>query len=938
MFKYKIRTLLLFLFVLNVTAICASDKLWLHEISSYIDSLAKAKQAPPGNVVRWYQSVDSLLDCSPIESSENAKLIFLFGKTAYELGDNAYAFSFFKKYLQLADDEDLFTEETAYTHYYIGVLYQWYADYNYALISYSNALEYSKYVIHQEEFKGDVNKSIGNLYFHWLKYDKAISFYRNSLELYKSINDSLRISKSLNNMGRIFGEQGKYTKALNLLKASLDIKMKYSDFPGIFNSYINMGHIYQKLGNYDEVHEHYDFALSLASRLKNRVMLAEVMNYKGDLSFHKGLLDLAKNQYAMSLEYADSSDSKRWLLEGHEALSAVLEEQQDFENALLHFKQYELLKDSVFDEETRILIQFYKFETENLNKQWEITDKENTVNVRKIWILGVIGAFLFVLTFVYFLWRHNKLVTRKSKKIVKINQELDLRVKERTRVLEMTQYAIDMATDPFFVIMASGEIAYCNEASLFLLGYNREDLKQLKFFDIVKGFSQSLWETYWNDIQQTGSRTIELVFVGQSDDQITMEVALNYRAFQEQRRMYVFCRNIEERKNQERELRKAKEEAERSDQLKSAFLANMSHEIRTPLNAIVGFSGLLAAKQIAPHKRDRILEIIKANSEDLITLINDIIDFSMIEADQMTTDKKLYYIQPLLEELIDVFKSRNVERQNKDVDIRLNMPANARFYALYTDKIRLRQVLNNLINNALKFTDKGFVELGFTLITVGGRKMIRMYVKDTGIGISEEEQKYIFERFRKLDVKEQKAQRGTGLGLSISKRLAGMLDGNLHVTSSVGKGSIFYLDMPYQFMESKFIGERSVKELQVPMLSGITILVVEDELSSFLLLEAMLAETQATLVYAANGKIALDLLGSEKKIDVVFLDIYLSGENGLVLAQNIKKTYPQLPVIAQTAYSFSDNEKAARDNNCDGFIRKPISKTELYETLIELFK
>ena len=113
---------------------------------------------------------------------------------------------------------------------------------------------------------------------------------------------------------------------------------------------------------------------------------------------------------------------------------------------------------------------------------------------------------------------------------------------------------------------------------------------------------------------------------------------------------------------------------------------------------------------------------------------------------------------------------------------------------------------------------------------------------------------------------------------------------------------------------------------------------VEDELSSFLLLEAMLAETQATLVYAANGKIALDLLGSEKKIDVVFLDIYLSGENGLVLAQNIKKTYPQLPVIAQTAYSFSDNEKAARDNNCDGFIRKPISKTELYETLIELFK
>jgi len=235
------------------------------------------------------------------------------------------------------------------------------------------------------------------------------------------------------------------------------------------------------------------------------------------------------------------------------------------------------------------------------------------------------------------------------------------------------------------------------------------------------------------------------------------------------------------------ELLKAKEKAEESDRLKSSFLANMSHEIRTPLNAIVGFSRIITETSTTEEERIGYSSIISDSSDSLLMLVNDILDFSSIEANQLVINKTVFYINELFDNLYSSFL---LSRKNKDVNIVLN--CSDKSVKVYTDKLRLRQILVNLLQNAFKFTKEGFVELGYY---IESDSMV-MYVKDTGSGISKTEQKHIFDRFRKSNKQNDKVFRGIGLGLTISKRLGELLDGNLTVESKTGNGSIFYLSIP----------------------------------------------------------------------------------------------------------------------------------------------
>jgi signal transduction histidine kinase len=237
------------------------------------------------------------------------------------------------------------------------------------------------------------------------------------------------------------------------------------------------------------------------------------------------------------------------------------------------------------------------------------------------------------------------------------------------------------------------------------------------------------------------------------------------------------------------ELLKAKEKAEESDRLKSSFLANMSHEIRTPLNAIVGFSRIITETSTTEEERVGYSSIINDSSDSLLMLVNDILDFSSIEANQLVINKTTFYINELFDNLYSSFQ---LSKKSKDVDIVIN--CSDKSVKVYTDKLRLRQILANLLQNAFKFTKEGFIELGY-YIKSGN---LVMYVKDTGSGISKSEQKHIFDRFRKSDNQNDKVIRGIGLGLTISKRLGEMLDCNLTVESKTGNGSIFYLSIPVE--------------------------------------------------------------------------------------------------------------------------------------------
>jgi len=246
-----------------------------------------------------------------------------------------------------------------------------------------------------------------------------------------------------------------------------------------------------------------------------------------------------------------------------------------------------------------------------------------------------------------------------------------------------------------------------------------------------------------------------------------------------------------------KELIVTKEKAEESDRLKSSFLANLSHEIRTPLNAILGFSSLIGDKEISEQDRDEFGTIIQNSSNTLLELISDILDISRIEAGQMELDLKEVSLEVVIDDLKKItylFMKRDDIGMDKAVQLHVTIPDEIKKTKIFTDKLRLEQVLSNLINNAIKFTRAGFVELGCRKLPE--EEMLEFYVRDTGIGIKNEHLELIFERFRKVEEDKSQVHRGTGLGLAISSQLVKLMGGSIHVTSTIGEGSVFYFTIP----------------------------------------------------------------------------------------------------------------------------------------------
>lgn len=236
-------------------------------------------------------------------------------------------------------------------------------------------------------------------------------------------------------------------------------------------------------------------------------------------------------------------------------------------------------------------------------------------------------------------------------------------------------------------------------------------------------------------------------------------------------------------------LLEAKKKAEESDNLKSAFLANVSHEIRTPLNSIVGFSSLLSEPDLSEETKKVYIDLVESNTESLLVLIDEIMDLSKIEARQLTLKKQHFCIDELISELFMTFSRAKV---NAHVDLRVGQMIAGKSLFIFSDRVRVKQIFTNLLSNALKFTDSGFIEMGYFY---SGNDEICLYVKDTGIGIRKDHHQSIFQRFWKLNENSGKVYRGTGLGLAITQKLVELLGGKIWLESELGKGSTFYLTL-----------------------------------------------------------------------------------------------------------------------------------------------
>lgn len=393
------------------------------------------------------------------------------------------------------------------------------------------------------------------------------------------------------------------------------------------------------------------------------------------------------------------------------------------------------------------------------------------------------------------------------------------------------------------------------------------------------------------------------------------------------------CTDIDEQKRFNDELVEAKEAAERADKMKSSFLANMSHEIRTPLGAILGFTELLREDKLQDGESEEFLGIIARNGKTLSRIVDDILDLSKVEAGKLSIEKLPFSPSNLLSDTVKLFSQRaSMKGLELSCHIDESVPQQ-----IVSDPTRLKQIISNLISNAIKFTDQGSVNV----YAERHEDALIVAVRDTGIGITSDQIAKLFQPFAQGDDSMSRRYGGTGLGLHLSRRLAEMMGGSLLIEDSKGnRGSTFILRVPIdQTTQVKAVDdvEHIATNLASRLLKNKRIMVVDDSKDNRLLMERMLTKKGAQVILAEDGETALHLAETEY-FDVILMDIQMPGMDGFEATRRLRARGSKVPVIALTAHVIAEVRDECRDAGCSGFLTKPVQIMELAKVVAELSK
>ncbi len=389
-------------------------------------------------------------------------------------------------------------------------------------------------------------------------------------------------------------------------------------------------------------------------------------------------------------------------------------------------------------------------------------------------------------------------------------------------------------------------------------------------------------------------------------------------------------RDITAQKQYEQDLIKAKEQAERSDRLKTVFLQNLSHEIRTPMNAILGFSSLLKDNELLSEERNKFIDIINKQGTNLLEIIENIVDLSKFEIQQLNVSNKLFNLSDGLREIILAVSDNEIIDKNPEIEFRYNKNILNESVILNSDEAKIKKIIKIFIKNAYKFTNKGFVELNCRVL----EDRILIYVRDSGIGIPEDKKDIIFEKFRQGDDSDTRKFGGLGLGLPVAQTYASLLGGKIWVESQPNMGSIFYFSIPFKAQPEVF------SEINVPKQTKIqsnwnnkTILIAEDILSNFEYLKAVLKCTGVKTIHVSDGLQAVEQCKANPDINLILMDIQMPVMDGCEATKQIRTFNKAIPIIAQTAYSLNFDRELVMECGCNNYLVKPIAAKELLDII-----
>jgi PAS domain S-box-containing protein len=517
--------------------------------------------------------------------------------------------------------------------------------------------------------------------------------------------------------------------------------------------------------------------------------------------------------------------------------------------------------------------------------------------------------------------------------VLSIARDISERKKSEEKIRQLS-LGVEQSPASIIITDLDGKIQYVNKKFTEVSGYSAKDVlyqnpRILKSGKIPDRVYKKLWSTItsgkeWQGeiINRRKNQSLYWELVSISPIKNDKGEVTHYIAVKE---------DITGRKEMEAELRRAKQKAEESNKLKSEFLANMSHEIRTPMNGIIGFASLLEDDDLSPGSRKNYVQIIQNSTRQLLHIIDEILEVSKLQTHQV---KKVDREINVNEMLIQCFSEFDKVAKNKGLSLYVKKGLPDKAAHIYVDGEKLHKVMDNLLENALKFTQQGYVEMGYT--HNGDR--LEFYVKDTGIGISPGARELIFEQFSQEDKKLSRSAGGLGLGLSIVKGNVDLLNGKIRLVSEKGEYSTFFVEIPYRPVHPELtaISEGTSGSSQ----EYITILVTEDEEVNYQYLEILLKKYQFDMrvIHAINGKETVSLCIKYPEINLVLMDLKMPGMSGLEATRLIKKQNPGLTVIAQTAYTALENQEEAQKAGCTAFLRKPTRKVDLFKVLDKYLK
>ncbi len=551
----------------------------------------------------------------------------------------------------------------------------------------------------------------------------------------------------------------------------------------------------------------------------------------------------------------------------------------------------------------------------------------------------IVVLILIIILLVYFM---QQMRLEKSKQTA--SEQIELH-EERYRAL------FENAADGILIGNQKGIIIDANHSICRLSGYSKDEMIGQNITLIFD--EDELKNTPLNYQELLEGKTVRNQRLLTRKDKTRVPIEMNTRIVSDGR-LQAFFRDITERKRseavineknkqlenrnealskinqqltkQKEELRRAKQKAEESDRLKTAFLANMSHEIRTPMNGIIGFSEAFKEEDTTKEERARYADIVIKSGKQLLKIVNDILDISLLETGKLAIHKEPVNLNSLLMDLYTLYEKQANEKQ---LELYTQTSLTNNKSNILTDPYRLQQILSNLLNNAIKFTPAGQVTLGYKI----KQDQVYFFVEDTGVGIEDKYHKYVFDRFWQEETNIAQQYGGTGLGLSIARKLVALLGGEIGFRSEKHKGTTFYFWLPLQYADSS---SEPVKTVNIELARKYNVLIAEDEETNYLYLKEIMESCAVSILWARNGKEAVDYITQNPQIDLVLMDIKMPIMNGFQALNEIRKIQPNLAVLALTAYAMPQDKKAVLEAGFDAYLPKPVEKGDLFSIISQL--